>query len=144
MAFDPITAPPDTAHRKIKRLHEYWLSRVPGMGMLPARHHIDPTDISILLENVWLVDVSGDPPQFRIRLLGGALVRAGILAKIGDPVESILPSEAARKEVLEEFRFVAKQGVPLWFRGHPRVPHERDIFDIERIFLPRSRPTVGT
>ena len=136
MTFDPITAPPVRAHRKIKRLYEYWLSRAPAMGMLPARHHIDPTEIGELLENIWLVDVAGEPPQFRIRLLGGALVRAGILAKIGDAVESVLPNDTARQQALEEFRYVAAQRVPLWFRGPPRAPHEQDIHDIERIFLP--------
>ena len=55
-----ITRPPAGARREIVAIYEYWRSKAPGDGLLPARRHIDPTEIALLLPNVWLVDVVDD------------------------------------------------------------------------------------
>jgi hypothetical protein len=129
------TAVPATAHRKILELHEYWRRKIEAGGRLPARRDIDPVDIPRLLENVWLLDVVGEPQRFRFRLIGGALHRMGIPGKVGDFADELLP-DGNRNAVMEDFRRAARERKPVWFRGKARVPHAVSMFELERLFLP--------
>jgi hypothetical protein len=84
---------------------------------------------------VWLVDVVGTPARFRMRLIGSGLQQAGIPHKPGDFVETPVPP-ARRQAALSDFRFVATARQPVWFRGAARVPHAKEVYEVERIFLP--------
>ena len=132
---DKIRQPPPGANAKILAIYDYWRRIAPGRGLLPGRRHLHPTDIPKLLPNVWLVDVTGDPQRFRVRLVGSALQQAGFPLKLGDFVEGPAPP-ARRPAALSDFRFVTTSRQPLWFRGMPPVPHEKEVYEIERIFLP--------
>jgi len=132
---DKIRQPPPGANAKILAIYDYWRRIAPGRGLLPGRRHLHPTDIPKLLPNVWLVDVTGDPQRFRVRLVGSALQQAGFPLKLGDFVEGPVPP-ARRPAALSDFRFVTTSRQPLWFRGMPPVPHEKEVYEIERIFLP--------
>jgi hypothetical protein len=130
-----VTRPPPGAHAKIVAIYDYWRRIAPGPGLLPGRRHLDPADIPKLLPNVWLIDVVGMPRRFRARLIGTTLQRSGLMLKPGAYVEDPIPPEL-REKVLSDFRFVAESREPLWFRGVPKAPHDSEIFELERIFLP--------
>ena len=53
----------------VRQAYEYWQSKGVG-GRLPRRADIRPEEIVRLLPYVFLVDVIGDPPAFRFRLVG--------------------------------------------------------------------------
>jgi len=79
-----IIAPPANAHNKNRALYDYWLKARARRDALPGRKDIDPTHIPRLLENIWMLDVVGAPPRFRVRLIGEAMRPLGIPAKVGD------------------------------------------------------------
>lgn len=63
-SFDPsIVQSP-----RIHRLHAYW--REKAANHIPARSQFDPVDVRELLPNLMLLDVLGDQPRFRYRLVG--------------------------------------------------------------------------
>jgi hypothetical protein len=64
---------PGDCHENIRRAVEYWLSIHPPEG-LPGRQHLDPADVPELLPYLHLIDFAGDPPKFKIRLMGTASV----------------------------------------------------------------------
>lgn len=53
----------------VRQAHEYWRSKRSG-DRLPCRADIRPEEIARLLPYVFLVDVIGDPPAFKYRLVG--------------------------------------------------------------------------
>lgn len=55
--------------RVVRESYEYWLSKCRGDG-LPRRRDIRPEEIVRLLPHIFLVDVAGDPPTFKFRLVG--------------------------------------------------------------------------
>jgi hypothetical protein len=54
-------------------LHDYWRGKFRG-GRLPGRADIDPADVPHLLPWLFLMDVAGDPLEFRYRLIGTGIV----------------------------------------------------------------------
>ena len=129
-----ITRPPAEAQPEIVAIYDYWRRKAPADGLLPGRRHIDPAEIPRLLPNVWLVDVVDDARRFRVRLIGTALVDAGIPLRVGDFIFDRLPSE--QRHTLQEFESVVGTREPLWYRGPVNLPHDTYVHEIERIFLP--------
>lgn len=132
---DKLASPPQTAHPKVHALYAYWQRIAPKAGSLPGRRNIDPIEIPTLLDNIWLVDVVGEPRRFRFRLIGDAPRRMGIPGKPGDFLDQFHaggPDDPA----LDDFRTVAAQRMPVWFRGKALIQHRSEIFELERIFLP--------
>jgi hypothetical protein len=61
---------------KLAQLHDYWHAKRRDQG-LPARADLSPFEMRFIIGNVCLVDViAGDPPGFRMRLLGTNIVLA--------------------------------------------------------------------
>ncbi len=129
-----ITRPPLGAKPGIVAIYDYWRSKAPAPGVLPGRRHIDPADIPRLLPNIWLVDVVEDPRRFRVRLIGTALVDAGIPLRVGDFIFDRLMPEL--RHTLAEFESVVGTREPLWYRGPVNLRHDTYVHEIERIFLP--------
>jgi len=132
---DAITGPPAGANPKIVAIYEYWRRIAPGPGVLPGRRHVDPADIPKLLPYLWLVDVVGSPQRFRTRLVGTALQRAGIPLKPGVFMDDPVPP-ALKETMLSRIREITVSRQPQWRRGRPYLPHAKEVFEIERIFLP--------
>src|ERR1700682_1692149 len=130
-----LRVPPAAAHPKTVRLYEYWREKAPLPGMLPGRRHIDPTEIPTLLDNIWLLDVVGEPGRFRYRLIGDAMYRKGIPGRPGEFVDQFFRAGIA-DERLDVLRAIVATGLPSWARGAPLLAHETQIFEIERIILP--------
>jgi hypothetical protein len=138
---DKITHPPPGASAKIVAIHDYWRRIVPEAGVLPGRRHLHPADIPELLPNVWLVDIVATQ-RFRVRLLGSALQRAGIPLRAGDFVDDPVPP-ALKEKALADFRSVVTSRQPLWFRGPAYLPHDTEVFELERIYLPLAADGVS-
>ncbi len=130
-----IRPPPATAHPKIIRLHDYWRAKAPLAGMLPGRQHIDATEIPALLDNIWLLDVVGEPRRFRFRLIGDAMQRKGIPGRPGEYMDQFL-SAGVPSEQLAALHAVVTMHRPSWARGAPKLVHKHYISEIERIVLP--------
>jgi hypothetical protein len=129
-----ITRPPASAMPEIAAIYKYWRGKAPADGLLPGRSHIDPAEIPRLLPNIWLVDVVDDPRRFRVRLIGTALVDAGIPLRVGDFIFDRLMPEL--RHTLAEFESVVRTREPLWYRGPVNLRHDTYVHEIERIFLP--------
>jgi hypothetical protein len=130
-----LEPPPETAHPKTIRLYEYWRQKAVRAGMLPSRHDIDPTDIPTLLDNIWLLDVVGQPTRFRFRLRGGAAQRMGLPGQIGDFMDQFFEGSPV-DERLDDLHIVVSARQPVWFRGEPRLKHKSEIAELERLHLP--------
>jgi hypothetical protein len=130
-----LCVPPATAHPKTVQLYEYWRQKAPRPGLLPGRRHIDPTDIPTLLDNIWLLDVVGEPRRFRYRLIGDAMYRKGIPGRPGQFVDQFFRAGIA-DERLGALHAVVATRLPCWARGAPQLAHETQISEIERIILP--------
>ena len=59
--------------QRIRTLNAYWLDR--AKGKVPSRSEIDPVDVRELLPNLMMIDILGDPPRFRYRLVGTRVVQ---------------------------------------------------------------------
>ena len=59
--------------QRIRKLSEYWLAK--AKGGVPSRSEIDPVDVRELLPNLMMIDMLGDPPRFRYRLVGTRVVQ---------------------------------------------------------------------
>jgi hypothetical protein len=130
-----LQLPPTTAHPKTIRIYEYWREKAPGPGLLPSRGDIDPTEIPTLLDNIWMLDVVGEPRRFRFRLIGDAMHRKGIPGRSGEYVDQFFsPGVAEERMAALHAVVVARQ--PSWARGRPQLVHRNQIFEIERILLP--------
>ena len=59
--------------QRIRKLGVYWQAK--ACGKVPSRSDIDPVDVRELLPNLMMIDVLGDPPRFRYRLVGTRVVQ---------------------------------------------------------------------
>ncbi|WP_321397597.1 PAS domain-containing protein [Emcibacter sp.] len=50
-------------------LYDYWLSKK-GDRLMPSRKDINPIDMPALLPHLIMLEVHGNPPQYRVRLTG--------------------------------------------------------------------------
>ena len=150
-----ILVPPSTAHWMTRALYAYWLGAMRRAraaaaeagtlavpDLLPGRQHIDPVDIPRLLANVWMLDVTGAPRRYRFRLIGGALDNAGLPQRKGDFMDDHLPA-AARADGLAELDFIVDQRLPVWFRGPAYLPHNRQLFELERLIVPLAADGIA-
>ncbi len=130
-------APAADCHPKIREAYDYWLRIHPAKG-LPGRQHFEPTDIPGLLRHVRLLDVEGDPPRFKVRVIGTQFTD-----RLGhDTTGSYLD------ELFEGFdgsRFhrglieVVEKRQPIWRRGPLQWFCTEQYSSVERIHLPLAR-----
>lgn len=57
---------------RLRAVFSYWQDKAGGRPM-PARTDIDPAELKPYLPNLALIDVEGDPPRYRYRLVGTEL-----------------------------------------------------------------------
>src|SRR4051812_9586680 len=72
--IDAVELRLDELDPDLKFAFDYWQQKRRGR-LAPARSDIDPADIAPLLPRVMLVDVSGEPVDFRFRLAGTGLFK---------------------------------------------------------------------
>jgi hypothetical protein len=85
------TAAPASALRAHEELYAYWASRRRG-GELPGRRDIDPAGFKRHLPTISLIDVRGEPADFRVRLAGTGLFGVYGREITGMTLDQIYPS----------------------------------------------------
>lgn len=128
--------PPD-CHPEIAALAAYWESIRPDGG-LPGRQHFDPVDIPHLLPAIRMLDVVGDPPRYRIRLVGTRIVASLGEDHTGRWLDEVYPGFENSSACLG-LDTVLRTGKLNWRRGNPRVIEGKEFMVIERIYLPFAR-----
>jgi hypothetical protein len=128
---------PDSCHAKVRQIVDYWNAIHPEDG-LPGRQHFDPLDVPNLLSNIRLLDVVGDPPRFRIRLMGTRLREFFGAEQTGCWLDELFPNLEGSLTHIELLRTIETH-TPRWRRGKPALDIERDYLDMERVYLPFAR-----
>ena len=95
----------------------YWEERRRDRSM-PSRADIDPLDIPDLLPQVFLVNVSRDPLEFRYRLLGTQIVRHSAADYTGKSLHD-LPEQCPPSRIWSLFQRVVEECRPF----SARVPY---------------------
>lgn len=128
--------PPAEAHPKIAQLIRHWRGLAPAPGLLPGRRQFDPFRVAPLMPHLWLVDfVPDDGRRYRARLVGGALVEAGVQMRKGEYfVDFMTAGEAAMS--VEAFDRIRRDKFVSWRRGPSALRQLKHIFALERTFMP--------
>ncbi|MCG8596810.1 MAG: PAS domain-containing protein [Kiloniellales bacterium] len=88
----------------------YWQERRRDRNM-PSRADIDPLDIPDLLPQVFLVNVSREPLEFRYRLLGTQIVRHSAADYTGKSLQD-LPKQCPPSRIWSLFQRVVEERRP--------------------------------
>ncbi|MCC7046125.1 MAG: PAS domain-containing protein [Alphaproteobacteria bacterium] len=89
---------------------DYWRGLLRGR-QFPARADIDPAAIPRQLEHISILDVSGDPPAFRVRLLGQVTRdRQGLAA--GNDIGAV-GVDQGRDRILTRLRLCVAEARPI-------------------------------
>ena len=129
--------PPEDCHPKIGAAYAYWLRIHPPRG-LPGRQHFDPTDIPGLLRHIRMLDVEGQPPRFKIRVVGTQYAERLGHDTTGQYLDELF-------EGFEGSRFhrglldVIESKRPIWRRGPLQWFCREEYSSVERIHLPLAR-----
>ena len=133
-----LSSLPSSCDRRLLQLHDYWLSRAPGEGMLPGRQHFDPLHIPALLPWVWMMDVQRSPLRFRYRLVGTEHVRVSGRDVTGRWMDEV-HADATKVEIYEQMIDAAERGAVGYRRGPPLFPQQANFSETERLLLPMAR-----
>lgn len=128
---------PEDCDELIRIAVEYWLSIHPENG-LPGRQHLDPLHIPKLLPYVRLVDVVGDPPRFRVRLMGSCVVdfyNEDLTGTWYDEAFPLFRGSEAEKTILKAINCRK----PQFREGPPSYFKPKDHQRVQRITLPLAR-----
>ena len=128
--------PPD-CHPEIREIAAYWRSIHPQSG-LPGRQHFDPVDIPHLLPAIRMLDVVGNPPRFRTRLMGTRIVASVGEDHTGKWMDEVFPGFENSSACLG-MNAVVRTGKLNWRRGNPKLIEGKEFMVIERIYLPFAR-----
>lgn len=128
---------PEDCHRNVRQIVAYWVRIHPEAG-LPGRQHFDPLDVPQLLPNIRLLDVVGQPPRFRIRLMGTRLCEFFGGDFTGMWLDEVFPN-IEKSLTYEGLMNAVGSKEPRWRSGKPALDIEKDFMDMERVYLPFAR-----
>lgn len=97
---------------RLIELYEYWREKKKQRPM-PRRDEIDPSEISLLLPHIMLLDVV-DGDQFRYRMVGTALDGVIGVNATGHKIDEVMAAGPYVDYVQGIFREVMEQKVPLY------------------------------
>lgn len=118
---------------RLQQLRDYWQG-LRGARSMPTRGEVDPLDIPKLLPNIVLIDVVGDPPQFRYRLIGTRITEMAERDATGRWLDSDLYGDSLDR-VLWDLRACVAQAAPVAVRQAVQfIP--KDWLVIESVVLP--------
>ncbi len=128
-----ISAPQDPI---LVRIFEYWNSKRAGRSM-PSRADMDPPiELRGLASNIILYDVLG-PSQYRVRLVGQAIVEFTGYDATGKPAAVSMPPRAA-EVTIEILDSVASRRAPRFRSGFAHWHRDKSYRKFEACFLPLS------
>ncbi len=117
---------------KLRRFHQIWME-VRGARELPFRAEVSPEQLGFLLGHVTIVEVLGEPLNFRYKLIGTKIEEAGRLGDQGKTVDQIQPI-GYREIVDAAFRRVVDGREPICQRITYQY-HQRQV-SLERVIVP--------
>ena len=133
----------DSWHPDIARIHGYWRSIHPPVG-LPGRQHLDALEVpKDLLPRIWLLDIQAEPLRLRYRLVGTEIVRTIGREVTGQWLDEAHPHLKGDLDYLARYRRVMATRAPSWRRGRAMLWTHQDYREIENILLPFARDGVG-
>ncbi|HEY1797506.1 MAG TPA: PAS domain-containing protein [Stellaceae bacterium] len=128
-----ISGPQDPV---LVRILEYWNAKRAGRSM-PARADMDPPiELRGLATNIILYDVLG-PGQFRVRLVGQAIVEFTGYDATGKPAAAAMPAKAA-EITIEILDSVIARRAPRFRAGLAHWHRDKSYRKFEACFLPLS------
>jgi len=118
---------------RLTDLFSYWRRKFRNGGF-PSRADIDPLDIPALLPVVFLVDVEGDPADFRFRLVGSEFARKYGADITGRTLREV-NQHAYYDAICRDYSTCAAERIPLVSRNS--FINDQGVFwKYERILLP--------
>ena len=128
--------PSEPSTPALRRLLEYWKTKCLNQ-QLPSRQDIDPAELSFVLPNLFLMDISlTEEPhnRFRFRLFGTELARIHGRDLTGKTFHDAMDQEPADGSVRHAMRLVNER-IPLFVSG--RVLYlKKDWLAFENCMLP--------
>jgi hypothetical protein len=122
-------------HASLQRLYAYWLEKKGGR-VAPPRGALRPEEIVELLPDIAIVDVVGDPPRFRSRLVGTRIVAAFGRESTGKFLDEVDYADI-RPEVFERLNAAVSQRRPN-LRSSQFTTAEGRRLTYESIIMPLS------
>jgi hypothetical protein len=133
-----ITEVSEPTHKSLKDLYAYWLSKQ-GVRIGPPKSAIRLEEVGLLLPNIALADVVGDPPRFRFLVFGKNLTAAygeNIAGKFLDEID--LGSVSLTSDAVNFWTTIVRERRPQVARIRYTKQQDRRYLDYERIGLPLS------
>lgn len=123
-------------HPQLIALYRYWLSKCAGRRA-PARADILPEEIRPILPNILILDIVGDVPRLKYRLVGTEFVHiygAEVTGKFVDEIDF----DGMRELIVADYFKVVKECRPSWTRWSFAKDDGRWL-EYERVTLPLSQ-----
>lgn len=100
--------------KELNQVRAYWESKRRPDGGLPGRADIDPLEMRFALGHLVLTDVEpGDPPRFRLRLVGSNVAERVGFDATGRYIDTIVPALWPAR-VLPAYRRVVETAAPVF------------------------------
>jgi hypothetical protein len=126
--------------QRLRAIHAYWDGKRRGR-LMPSRADIDPLELKPYLPQLVLLDVEGDPPRFRYRLVGTEVtrVRQGLVKSdpTGEFVDAVTHHQGTAA-VLAHYRRVVAERKPSTDAGTYVPSRERPWVRFSRLVMPLS------
>jgi hypothetical protein len=134
---------PDDA--RLRAVYDYWDGKRRGRAM-PSRADIDPAELKAFLPQLVLLDVVGDPPRFRYRLVGTEVTRVRQGLGKDDPTGTFVDEvthHQGTSAVLAHYRRVVAERRPSIDAGNYTASPSRPWLRFKRMVLPLSADGVA-
>jgi hypothetical protein len=138
-------AEPDKLHfgdgsddARLRAVYNYWDGKRRGRTM-PSRADIDPAELKTYLPQLVLLDVIGDPPRFRYRLVGTEVTRVRQGLGKADPTGTFVDEVAHHQgtaAVLAHYRRAVAERGPSLDAGTYTASPSRPWLRFKRMVLP--------
>jgi hypothetical protein len=136
-ATEELHAPPRGCHPKILEAYDYWLQIHPPEG-LPGRQHFEPTEVPGLLRHLRILELDGDPPRFKVRVIGtqyGERLGRDATGRYLDELFEGFSGSAFHRALMG----IVVNKRPVWRRGPLQWFCREQFSHVERIHLPLAR-----
>ncbi|HEX3498468.1 MAG TPA: PAS domain-containing protein [Stellaceae bacterium] len=130
---------------RLGAIYRYWESKRHGR-LMPSRADIDPLELKPYLSQLVLLDVEGEPPRFRYRLVGTEVTRVRRGLSSSDPTGRFVDEVTHHQgtdTVLAHYRRVVTERKPSTDAGTYTPSPERPWVRFSRLVLPLSSDDVS-
>jgi len=131
--------------QRLAAIYQYWDGKRRGR-LMPSRADIDPIELKPYLPQLVLLDVEGEPPRFRYRLVGTEVTRVRQGLRSSDPTGQFVDEVTHHQgtgAVLAHYRRVVAERKPSTDAGTYTPSPERPWIRFSRLVLPLSADDVA-